>query len=82
MDYLKKFMVVPCSKLRLAKIDPSDTGEHESHKKAIPEIDKQVARMDRLQYLLYADASQSLLIVFRRPTPPERTESSDTCSPA
>ena len=65
MNYRKKFIVEPGSKLRLAKVDPSYTGEHESHETAIPEIAKQVERMDRLQYLLYADASQSLLIVLQ-----------------
>jgi PPK2 family polyphosphate:nucleotide phosphotransferase len=49
----------------LAGIDPSGTGKHESRKKAAPEIRNQVERMDRLQYLLYADASQSLLIVLQ-----------------
>jgi len=65
MNYRKKFLVEPGSKVRLAKIDPSYSGKHGSHKKAIPEIEKQIARMDRLQYLLYADANQSLLIVLQ-----------------
>ena len=65
MDYRKKFVVNPGAKVRLAKIDPSYTGEHESHEKAIPEMLKHVERMDKLQYLLYAEASQSLLIVLQ-----------------
>jgi PPK2 family polyphosphate:nucleotide phosphotransferase len=65
MNYRKKFIVQPGSKVRLTKIDPSYTGKHESDKTAIPEIAKDVGRMDRLQYLLYADASQSLLIVLQ-----------------
>jgi PPK2 family polyphosphate:nucleotide phosphotransferase len=65
MDYRKKFVVEPGTKVRLAKIDPSYTGKHESHKKAMLEIDKHVQRMDALQYLLYADANQSLLIVLQ-----------------
>ena len=65
MDYRRKFVVEPGAKVRLAKIDPSFTGDHESHKKAAPEILKHVERMDRLQYLLYADANQSLLIVLQ-----------------
>ena len=65
MRYRKQFVVEPGSKVRLATIDPSFTGEHESHKKADKEIAKQVDRMDRLQYLLYADASQSLLVVLQ-----------------
>ena len=65
MDYRKKFVVEPGGKVQLAKIDPSYTGNHESHKKAKHEIRKHVERMDQLQYLLYADAGQSLLIVLQ-----------------
>jgi PPK2 family polyphosphate:nucleotide phosphotransferase len=49
----------------LAAIDPSYAGKHESHEKAAPEIQEAVERIDRLQYLLYADAGQSLLIVLQ-----------------
>ena len=65
MSYRKKFIAQPGSKVRLAKIDPSYSGKHETDKTAIPKIAKEVGRMDRLQYLLYADASQSLLIVLQ-----------------
>jgi PPK2 family polyphosphate:nucleotide phosphotransferase len=65
MNYQKKLIVEPGSKVSLAKIDPSYSGKHKSHKRAMPDIDKQIARMDRLQYLLYADANQSLLIVLQ-----------------
>jgi PPK2 family polyphosphate:nucleotide phosphotransferase len=65
LDYRKEFVVEPGSKLRLAKIDPSQTGGHASHETAVPEIRKNLERMDRLQYLLYADAEQSLLVVLQ-----------------
>lgn len=65
MDFRKKFMVEPGSKVHLAKIDASYTGQHESHEKAAPEIDKHLQRMDKLQYLLYADGNQSLLVVLQ-----------------
>ncbi len=65
MDYRKRFGVAPGATVRLAKIDPSYTGEHTSHKQAEPTIRQQVERIDRLQYLLYADAGQSLLIVLQ-----------------
>jgi len=65
MDYRKKFAVEPGAKVRLAKIDASYTGKHESHEKAQPEIEKHVQRMDKLQYLLYADGNQSLLVVLQ-----------------
>jgi len=65
MDYRKKFIVEPGSKVRLSKIDPSYTGKHKSHEKALPEIQKNVERMGKLQYLLYADGKQSLLVVLQ-----------------
>lgn len=65
MDYRKRFVVEPGTKVRLGKIDPAFTGKHESHEKALPEIQKHVARMDKLQYLLYADGNQSLLVVLQ-----------------
>ena len=51
--------------MRLSKIDASFTGGHETHQKAQPEIDKHVERMGKLQYLLYADGNQSLLVVLQ-----------------
>jgi PPK2 family polyphosphate:nucleotide phosphotransferase len=65
MDYRKRFVVEPGAKVRLRKIDPAFTGRHESHQKASPEIQKHVARMDKLQYLLYADGNQSILVVLQ-----------------
>ena len=65
MDYRKDFVVKPGSKVRLNKIDPDFDGTHLSHEQATPEIAKNVARMDRLQYLLYADGDQSLLVVLQ-----------------
>jgi PPK2 family polyphosphate:nucleotide phosphotransferase len=65
MDYQKKFVVEPGAKVRLSKIDPSYVAKHESHEKAVPEIQNNVERMTKLQYLLYADGSQSLLVVLQ-----------------
>jgi PPK2 family polyphosphate:nucleotide phosphotransferase len=65
MDYRKRFVVEPGAKVSLSKIDPSDAGKHETHEKALPEVQKHVQRMDQLQCLLYADGNQSLLIVFQ-----------------
>ncbi len=65
MDYGKKFMVEPGEKVRLSKIDPSYTGKHETHENAVPEIQANVERLEKLQYLLYADGSQSLLVVLQ-----------------
>src|SRR5271157_6111187 len=65
MDYRKKFVVEPGAKVRLSKIDPSYKGKHETHEEAADEIAKHLQRMDKLQYLLYADGSQSLLVVLQ-----------------
>ena len=65
MDYRKKFAVEVGERPRLSKIDASYTGKHESHEKALPEIQAHVERMDKLQYLLYANGSKSLLVVLQ-----------------
>jgi len=65
MDYRKNFLVEPGAKVRVSKIDASYTGKHETHEKALPEIQAHVERMDKLQYLLYADGNQSLLVVLQ-----------------
>jgi PPK2 family polyphosphate:nucleotide phosphotransferase len=65
MDYRKTFAVAPGEKLRLSKIDPSHKGAHGSHETAEPEIRQHVERIDKLQYLLYADGDQSLLVLLQ-----------------
>jgi PPK2 family polyphosphate:nucleotide phosphotransferase len=65
MGYREEFIVKPGAKPHLGRIDPSYKGKHESHEKAAPEIAASLARMDQLQYLLYADAGQSLLVVLQ-----------------
>jgi PPK2 family polyphosphate:nucleotide phosphotransferase len=65
MDYRERFIVEPGRKVRLGKIDPSYTGKHDSHEKAAPVIRKHLERAEKLQYLLYADGDQSLLVVLQ-----------------
>ena len=65
MDYGKKFIVEPGTKVRLSKVDPSYTGKHETHEKAVAEIQANIERLGKLQYLLYADGRQSLLVVLQ-----------------
>ena len=65
MDYRKEFGVAPGNRIRLDRIAPSYTGKHASHDKALQVIQRDIARMDRLQYLLYADGRQSVLIVLQ-----------------
>ncbi len=66
MNYSKRFVIEPGSKVRLGKIDPEFKDRHdESHERATPEIQKNVERMAKAQYLLYADGNQSLLVVLQ-----------------
>src|SRR6516164_8911092 len=65
MNYRKKFVVEPGAKVRLSKIDASYVGKHETHEKALSKIQTHIERMDKLQYLLYADGNQSLLVVLQ-----------------
>ena len=65
MDYRKKFVVEAGSEVRLHRLDPGYKGKHASHNEALPEIAKHVARMGQLQYVLYADGTQSLLVVLQ-----------------
>ncbi|CAG35710.1 polyphosphate kinase 2 family protein [Desulfotalea psychrophila] len=65
MHYRKKFIVEPDKKVHLDKIDPSYIGKHDSHQQAMPEIEEHVARMAKMQYLLYADGNQSLLVILQ-----------------
>lgn len=65
MDYRKELIVKPGSKVKLANIDPGFHGAHESHEKAMPEIQKELQRMGELQYLMYAERKRALLIVLQ-----------------
>jgi PPK2 family polyphosphate:nucleotide phosphotransferase len=65
MDYRKRFVVEPGASVRLSKIDPAFKDKHESQDSAKQEIEKHVERMAKLQYLLYADGSRSLLVVLQ-----------------
>lgn len=65
MDYRTRFVVEPGSRVKLRKIDPAFKNKHESQDTALPEIQKHVERIGKLQYLLYADGNQSLLVVLQ-----------------
>ena len=67
MAYRKEFLAGPHSKVRLDKIDPSFTGKHASSEKPKAETGRNLERLRKAQYLLYADASQSLLVVLQGP---------------
>jgi len=61
----KRFMVRPHARLRLGKFDPDDTAGFEKGDKAQAHLEKNIARMDELQYRLYAESQRALLIVLQ-----------------
>ena len=65
MNYLKKLIVEPGSKVKLADIDPGFKGKHESHEEALPQIDAHIQELAHLQYLMYAEGKHALLIVLQ-----------------
>ncbi|MCI0335919.1 MAG: polyphosphate kinase 2 family protein [Planctomycetes bacterium] len=64
-SYLKKLIVEPGSKVKLNEVDPSYHGDHDSHDAAMPEFQANLAKMDDLQYLMYAERKHSLLVVLQ-----------------
>ena len=65
MDYRKKLIVEPGSQVRLKDVDPGFHGKHESEAEAAADLAKNVARLTKLQELLYAERKHALLIVLQ-----------------
>ena len=65
MDYCSKFMVKPGSALKLSKIDPGHTGGFKSKDEALKILAGNQQKLEDLQYKLYAEGKQSLLIVLQ-----------------
>jgi PPK2 family polyphosphate:nucleotide phosphotransferase len=63
LDYRKKLIVKPGSKVRLKDIDPGYHGKHETEEAAAEDLNANVARLTALQYRLYAERKHALLIV-------------------
>src|SRR5664279_1106743 len=63
-NFTRELLIAPGSKVRLDRIDPDDT--HGIKKdEAAGRLDKDRERLSVLQYLLYAEASRSLLVVLQ-----------------
>lgn len=60
--YSKLFRVEPGSKLNLRKINPEFTAGHKKKKAALKELEQLDQRLRALQFRLYAEGQQSLLI--------------------
>lgn len=65
MNFRNAFKVEPGTRIKLDKIDPNDTGGFESKKAALKKIEQARHRLTELQYQLYAENRQSLLIVLQ-----------------
>ena len=62
MNYSELFRVKPGSKVKLDDIDPNFTAKHKNQKSALPKLENYTQKLRDLQYLLYAEGKQSLLI--------------------
>ena len=65
MDYRDAYRVREGTEVDLAAIDPARTAPHESHHAARKQIAACIERLAALQYRLYAEGRQSLLIVLQ-----------------
>lgn len=65
MDYRKKLIVEPGSKVELADIDAAFHGKHETHEAALSDLQMEVTRLTHLQYLLYAEKKHALLVILQ-----------------
>ncbi len=65
LNYSKKFRVEQGSKVKLDQIDANYKGEHEDKDSAQAEQEKHEQRLGELQYLMYAEYKQSLLIILQ-----------------
>jgi len=65
MDYCKKFVVKEGDKLNLSKINPDEKGEYRTKKEAMVKIKENIKRLTELQYKLYSENKQSILIILQ-----------------
>ena len=64
-NFSKDLLVTPGKKVKLGKWDPDDTLGWEKGHKTTDVLDKACERLDKLQYLLYAEHKRALLIVLQ-----------------
>jgi len=65
MNVRKALMVKPGKKVKLSDYDPEDTLGHEKGSRTDAKTQRACARLDSLQYLLYAEKRHALLVVFQ-----------------
>jgi PPK2 family polyphosphate:nucleotide phosphotransferase len=64
-NFSKELMVKPGHKVKLSKWDPEETLGWDKGHKMKASLDKAIERLDKLQYLLYAEHKRALLIVLQ-----------------
>lgn len=62
-DLRKEFLVEPGARVDLSEIDPGYHGKYESREAAVVQSQALAQKLDRLQYLMYAEKKHSLLLV-------------------
>ena len=64
-NFTKELMVRPGKKVKLRKYDPDDTLGWEKSHKTNDSIERSLRRVDKAQYLLYANRKTALLVVLQ-----------------
>jgi PPK2 family polyphosphate:nucleotide phosphotransferase len=59
------YLVKPGKKFNLSKSDPDDTGKFDDREEAKEASEKNLAQLDELQQVLYAQAKHAVLVVFQ-----------------
>ena len=64
-NFSKELIVKPGKKVKLAEWDPEETLGWEKDHKMKASLEKAIERLDKLQYLLYAEHKRALLMVLQ-----------------
>jgi len=65
MKFSKRFLVAPHTRSKLGEFDPDDTAGFEKGDKAHARLEKNITRMEDLQYRLYAGSRRALLVILQ-----------------
>ena len=65
MGFRSRFFVDPDDKLNLSAFDPDFSGKYHDAAATVSETGRHLARLDKLQYKLYAEGKRSLLVVLQ-----------------
>lgn len=64
-DLYRTLLVEPGTKITLGNVDPGYCGENRSYERAMPALQSEAEKIDRLQYLMHSEGKHSLLIVLQ-----------------